>query len=365
MTLRPLNGPDGRRVGCFLTSLLLFSSIGSAQTQRLLGEVTEKDPSAKVLTLKSDSGSTAAVGYDDTTSLLRVPPGETSLVKAVKITIADVSVGDRVLVTGSAPAQRIIVMSRTDIAQKQASDRAEWQSRGVAGNVVLVDAAAKQITLRRRAGAGESTVVVSITDKTQFRRYAPDSVKFDAAKPSALSEIRKGDQVRVLGEQPVAEGKITAEVLVSGSFHNVAGTVASVDAAGSEIRVIDLETKKPLVVKVNVDSTMRRMPEMMARMFAARMNPSAAGPPSGQGRPAGPRGGGDMQSMLERMPPFNLSELKPGEPLMVMATTGSDPGRVTAIAVIAGVEPLLTAPSPQGDRRLSGPWNMGDINIMP
>ena len=70
----------------------------------------------------------------------------------------------------------------------------------------------------------------------------------------------------------------------------------------------------------------------------------------------------DLGQMLERMPALNLSELKAGDAVIVASTVGSDTSKATAIAVLAGVEPLLTGPA--SDRRLSGPWNM-DINIVP
>jgi hypothetical protein len=67
--------------------------------------------------------------------------------------------------------------------------------------------------------------------------------------------------------------------------------------------------------------------------------------------------------MLERMPAFNISELKPGDAVIVASTAGADPGRVTAITLLAGVEPLLTRAA--GDNRaVGGAWNF-DINIVP
>jgi hypothetical protein len=62
------------------------------------------------------------------------------------------------------------------------------------------------------------------------------------------------------------------------------------------------------------------------------------------------------------MPALDLSELKPGDALIVASTAGADPSRSTAIAVLAGVEPLLTGPAADG--RLNGPWNF-DIDIAP
>ena len=151
---------------------------------------------------------------------------------------------------------------------------------------------------------------------------------------------------------------------------------------------MDLTTKKPLVVHVNADSTMRKLPEMVARMIAMRAAggaggpggpggaqapqgapgsaPSASGAPAGgPGGPGGARGGrgGDMQQMLERLPAIKLEDLKPGDAIIVSSTEGADPGQVTAITLVAGVEPILSA-APAGSQRASmlGSWNL-DMNV--
>jgi hypothetical protein len=62
--------------------------------------------------------------------------------------------------------------------------------------------------------------------------------------------------------------------------------------------------------------------------------------------------------MLDNLPAMPLSELKPGDAIMVSTTQGTDPGRVTAITLLAGVEPLLTA-SPTATRDIMSGWNLG------
>jgi len=53
-------------------------------------------------------------------------------------------------------------------------------------------------------------------------------------------------------------------------------------------------------------------------------------------------GGGDMiQQMLERLPPVTLAELKPGQMVIISSTVGADPTRVTAIQLVANIEPLV------------------------
>ena len=77
------------------------------------------------------------------------------------------------------------------------------------------------------------------------------------------------------------------------------------------------------------------------------------------------RGGrpGDMQQMLERMPAIKLEDLKPGDAIIVSSTEGADPTQVTAITLVAGVEPILSA-TPGGSQRamMLGSWNL-DMNM--
>jgi hypothetical protein len=124
-----------------------------------------------------------------------------------------------------------------------------------------------------------------------------------------------------------------------------------------------------LSIKVASDSTMRKLPEQMAQMLARRYGVnsrggSPGGPPAGGGRgfgsgggPAGGGRGGDIGQMLERLPAVQLSDLKPKDAIMVSTTMGSDPTKVTAIMLLAGVEPILTA-APNATRDIMGGWNL-------
>jgi hypothetical protein len=53
--------------------------------------------------------------------------------------------------------------------------------------------------------------------------------------------------------------------------------------------------------------------------------------------------------MFDQLPTLTLSELKVGDAILVSSTKSGDAMRVTAIAVVSGVGPLLQ--SAQGDRR--------------
>ncbi len=392
-----------------------FAQDAPAKSVRVIGEVTAIDGAS--LTIKTDAGTPVTVLLDPKTVFQRIPPGETDVTKVTKIELKDVGAGDRVRTRSRVgddqkpgPAVSVLVMSKADLAKKQEVEKMEWQRRGVSGTITAVNLDSKEVTLSARVRGEIKAVVVESSDKAQYRRYSPDSIRFSDAKPGIFAELKAGDQMRVLGEKNEDGTRIRPEMVVSGSFHNIAGTVTAVDAASGEIKINNLQTKKPVIVKVNADSTLKRVPQemgfMLTRMaqgghtLAAPGGASGAehgprgpdephgGPPAGaagehsrmpQGGSGGPGGhagmgmapgggwvghGGDFSQMVERMAVFSISELKPGDAIIVASSVGPDPGRVTAITLLAGVEPLLTAPAGQANRQMSAAWNF-DINIVP
>ncbi len=379
----------------------------------VIGAVTAVDATGKQLTIKADSGSAYTVKLDDKTAFVRVPPGEKDLKKATPIAFTDVGVGDRVLARGpvseddkTVPAKTVIVMTKGDLAKKHDEEHAEWQ-KGVVGMVSAIDPATKQITVTPR-GANPKPVIVDASGDTGFLRYAPGSSRFDEAKPSSFTEVKVGDNLRARGEKTEDGAKLKAQQILSGSFQTLAGTVISVDAASNTVRLTDLATKKPLDVVVGDETLVRRIPEMMAAMMARRMNPAAAGmgpgaggPGGGSGRPpgstapgpagsntitapgggpaftpspgggpggpgggpGGPGGAGggrgsfDLHSMLEKLPPAQISTLKPGDALIVTSTKETNQSKLMAITLVSGVEPFLaSAPRTAGQVNL-GAWN--------
>ena len=365
---------------------------------RVLGEVTQIDGSGKKVVVKTEAGSIVIVTIDEKTEFLRVPPGETALDKAIKTTLAELGVGDKVYARGrvsedrkSVPAQKLVVMAQADIQKKHERERAEWRKRGISGIVSAVNPQAKEITVQSRGREGVKPVIIAAPENTVFHRYAPDSVKFSEAKEGSLAELKVGDQLRALGEKSADGTHFAAEQVVSGSFRTVGGTVKAVSAETHEIKIEVLGSKQQLTVVINSDSMMRHIPPQIA-MFIGRaaqggMPGSAGGPgvatpgggpgasgmrpmpqggdgprPAPQGGPGGPggapgpqragmEGGGDFQDMLERMPVLTLADIKPGDVLAVSSTIGADATRLTAITLVTGVEVVLAAMQSPGAMR--------------
>jgi hypothetical protein len=338
----------------------------------VIGEVTAIDTAARQITVKTDAGAVVNVVVSDATSYLRLPPGEKTLDKATKITLADVGVGDRIFARGktsddqkTVPARALIVMTRADIARKQEHDRAEWRRRGILGTVTALNPETKEVTISARTREGVRPIVVNASvEGLNFRRYAPDSIKFSDARPSSFAELKIGDQLRALGEKSADGSRFTPEEIVSGSFRTVGGTVTAVNAQAGEIKINDLLTKQPVTIAVRPDTLLRSIPPEMAAMMAQRMQGSGGGPGTGSGAGGGPGGGGgggggaqagagggggprgpgggfDFQEVLERLPAIQVGELKTGDTIIVSSTTGATASRVTAIALVSGVDALL------------------------
>jgi len=69
-------------------------------------------------------------------------------------------------------------------------------------------------------------------------------------------------------------------------------------------------------------------------------------------------GGGELSQMISRLPSEGLADVKKGDAVMIVATEPT-PGSatLTAVTLLTGVEPILTA-NPNGGMDLSG-WSMG------
>jgi len=344
---------------------------------------TIKTISAGTITLRTDSGSEVTVAIQSSTRLLRMAPGQTDLKQATPIQLQDLQVGDRLLAGGvstdggkSVTATSAVVMTKADLAAKQEREREDWQKRGVGGVVKGIDVGAGTIALSTGGLASSTPLTVKISKQTVIRRYAPDSVKFDDAKPGSLDQIKPGDQLRARGDKSQDGNELTAEEIVSGTFRSVAGTVVSTDASNGTVTVTDLTSKRPVILKITSDSQMRKLPAMMAQRIATRLKGGAANSAAaGAGRPTaasethseggGGGGGGfrqggppDFQQMLMRLPVVTLADVQKGDALMIVATEGSAETPSTVIILLAGVEPILTAAPNQASTILS-PWNLG------
>jgi hypothetical protein len=340
---------------------------------------TVKAVSSTGLTLTTAAGQDVSVTVPATAKILVVPPGSKTLQSATPGALSDVTPGDRALVTGTAgdtgaalTAERVVLMKAAAIEQTHAAEDAAW-TQGGGGIVKSVDPATGSIVVAN----GLKTFTVRTTPSTIVRRYSGDSVRFADARVSTVAAIRPGDQLRVRGAKASDGSTITADELVTGTFHNYSGLIAGIDQAGGTVTLKDLATKRTVTVAVTPGSDIRRLPPMIAQRVALQMRGGAEthgaethgaeahgaggrspaeGAESDEHR-AG-RAGMDLSQMLSRLPTQTLADLKPGDAVMIVATSPSeDSTKSTAVTVLAGVDAILTAPS--GQSMTLTPWSVG------
>ena len=365
---------------------------------------TVKAVNGNTITLAVSGSPDVAVTVLPNARLLRLAPGEKDLKNATPLQLTDLQVGDTIRARGqgstdgnSIAALEIVVITSSALSAVRDQIRQDWQKRGTGGLVKTVDAAGGTVTISVTGNGGAKTIAVHTTSKTVLRRYAPDSVKFDDAKPSSLQEIHPGDQLRARGERSADGLEMTAEEIVTGSFRNVAGTVNSVDASAGTVNVQDVLSKKSVVLKIAAESELHQLPAEMAQRIAMRLKggassgaPGAGQGPSGgaNGQPAAPSGGaganggapngkawgggpgggtgsgmrpggsGDFQQILNRMPAVTLTDLHKGDAVMIVATEGSAAGS-TVITLLSGVEPILQAAPSASQAMMLTPWSLG------
>lgn len=353
-------------------------AIAQSQTQtaptRVVGSVTAINGSS--VTVKPDSGAPVTFTVSDGARILETQPGAKTLAGATPIPLSGIAVGDRVLAAlkpgesgSAATATTVICMKQAAVAEHQQAEEADWQKRGVGGLVKTVDPATGTITI----ASGPRVLTIHATPQTSVRRYSADSIKFADTRPSTLAEIHPGDQLRAKGDRG-ADGSIAADAIVAGTFRNIAGVVVSTDDAANTVTVKDLTTKKKVVIHVTPESRMHKLPEPMAQALAARLKRGGEHGqqtvPASQERAswrqrggAGAHNGGarnegeDLSEVLQHAPTMQLSQLHKGDAVMIVATEGT-PDSATAVTLLAGVEPILTASPSASQSMFSASWNL-------
>jgi hypothetical protein len=390
-----------------LFSIVLVSavfSMVSAQTPEI--GITDSKAGGEVvsvtdtrITIRTKDGSIDAIVSSATVFKKVSPENVKDITPAV---FADISAGDKVLVSGivaadkkTVSAKTVYLLTKAAIAQRNTHEAEQWRTRGLTGKVVSINPQTSQIGVEVRSMMGSTTVNLTPKEKAKFKRYADNSVKFSEAKTSSIAEIKAGDMIRALGDRSADGTTFTAEEVVTGAFQTVAGTVKTIDAAKNEVVITDFQTKKDITVAVGASTTMKKFPEEMAQRMAAMQmgggaaqgqtgsgpRPPGATPPvgatpantgsptgattaNGAGPGAGPGRGmgggrGGIDDMLERFDNITVADLKVGDTIAVSSTKTANADRITAIKLLSGVEPFIkmaqmTSAAPGGQRGQGG-----------
>ena len=127
-------------------------------------------------------------------------------------------------------------------------------------------------------------------------------MKYEDAKPGTLADIQPKDQLQARGTKSADGTSVQAEEVVSGSFDNLSGVIATIDPAAGTITLKDLATKKMVTVDVTTNTDIRKLPphdgDHVCRSAAAAARPAGGGRRGGGGGAAlgGGAAGGDAGS---------------------------------------------------------------------
>jgi len=361
----------------------------SATQSRIVGVVTAVDRSGNQVTVKSDAGESIAIITNSTSALLRLSPGETSAQKAVKITLADIAVGDRLFARGatsadgkSVEARQVVVTSAavsSGTTQNPLRQGEDFRQRGLSGRITALDPARKEISVQSRSRESAGPIAVVASEATRFFRYAPDSLNIKDASRSSFAELKVGDQLRALGNRSEDGTRFAAEEILAGSMARTAGQVVAVNPSSNELTIKNIEGQT-VTVAIGSRSSLRRVtPEAAASFEASRPSRQAsdagrsrpdgqdrrprerrdrsAGEGGGGGEQRGPRAGRGFQDMLESLPAMTINDLKKGDTVFVSGSEGANPSRMTAIILVTGDPAFMSRFLQTGPNR--GPQSPG------
>jgi hypothetical protein len=322
------------------------------------------------ITLSTKDGQIDAL-ISASTEFKKIAPDNPSLRAATMASFSDISVGDKVLVSGmvaddrkSVPAKTIYLISKSDIEQRRRRETEEWRTRGITGRITGYNPQTQAMTVSMRGLMGETTITVTPKDGVEYLRYAPDSVEFSEAKKSSFNEIAPGDSLRALGTRSADGTQFVAEKIVTGAFVTVGGSVSAIDTEKGEVTVKEIGTNRSVTVSITKGSVLKQFPADMVQRFtggagmggpggATSIRPPQAGqsPQGGAQQQGGMMRGGSagLDDLFERFPSITISDLKVGQMIAVSSSKGADPTKINAIKLLSGVEPFLT--QPQGGRR--------------
>jgi hypothetical protein len=345
----------------------------SPQTGKtLVGEVASADSNAEQLTVKTDAGETVTVKMGEKASYRRVQADDAALSRSVAILFADIAAGDRVYIRaldrdGELKADRVIVLSKSEIDKKKKVELEDWRRRGVFGVVKELNQSAQEIIIETRGTDRNAPVRISAA-KCQFRRYSPTSASFEEARPSSIGAVRVGDQLWALGERSEDRASLRAEEVVSGSFKTIGVSVTAVNAEKSEITGKTLDRKVEITLCTTKNSALHRINPQLVSLIAARIlagKPTSGAAPSPGSNKEKVEGrtneapAPSIQKMIDALPHLSLSDIKVGDVMAVTSADNGDNVRMTVIKGVAGVDAILAAIKPPAGKHQVIPLSAG------
>lgn len=300
------------------------------------GLVSALDPASGTITISTTAAGgpkTIAVHSSKDTVLRRYAPDSVKFDDARAGTLDQIKTGDQLRARGT---------RSPDGAELTAEEIVSGSFRNIAGTITSVDASAGTITVTDLVS--KKPVVVKVTSESQLRKLPP--------------EIAQRIAMRLKGAPPPADAPASAspssgDTPRRGPYSR--GEASPVDATSRREQGAPPDSRSaPAAAPRQAHHT----PPFTARSPGDAPGAGAEGP-RGMAGPGGPGGSPDLQQILSRMPAATLADLQKGQAVMIVSTQGSDTSAVTAITLLGGVEPILTA-TPKGSQPMVlSPWSLG------
>jgi hypothetical protein len=202
----------------------------------------------------------------------------------------------------------------------------------------------KRLVLRSRGFSGEVRTNLFVDDSTVYRRYGPDSARFEDARMSSFAEIQIGDQLRARCQDNQREVRLAKDIIF-GTFLVTAGTITSIHPDEKEIVIANLANHKPLVVHIGSASKLKVMPKFTGAIAArinagGKANQTGSPFPGGQGSAPGDKPP-TLADVIDWLPATRVRDLKIGNTVVVASSNPVDAGHITAILLLDGADTLL------------------------
>jgi hypothetical protein len=305
------------------------------QRRGVAGLVKSVDASAGTIVLNTGAGATAktvTIHTTKSTVLKRYAAGSVRFDQAQPAPMDAIQPGDQLRARGE---------KNSDGTEITADEVVSGSFRNIAGTISSIDAANKTIVVKDLAT--KKTVTVQIGTDAQMRRL-----------PERMAQILA---IRLKGGGAGFPGVGSGGPGSGGAGSGGGSSMQPGAGGGSPSGAAPSSGGAPQPRSWNGGSGAG--PAGRAPGSGSGGGPGGPGggmgaPGSGSGQGWG-QGGGDPQQMLSRAPAIQLADLQKGEAVMLVSTEGKTD--VTAITLLAGVEPLLE--SPAASQNLLSNWSMG------
>jgi hypothetical protein len=265
---------------------------------RATGQLFGMDLGGHEFLLESDAGDVSNIHFEDSTVFTQVPPSGPALAVPIRLDPVQVNVGDRLCVQSSGdkqPIYRVLVTRRAEIAAQQRNELAAWQARSVLGMISAVDSRTRNVTLKLAGPEKPSEIAIDIRGPLTYQAFSEGTFTNHSLAEQPLSV---GDYIYVRGDKTTDASAMTARLIVAGGVRALTGTIESMDILEERIHIRTLLSDIPRTVQVN--------PAVLRATS-----------------PNGP------------MRQISLADLRPGDPILVLAQTGGETENLDVLAVIA------------------------------